>query len=312
MATEVITETRGTSGLSGAGHDIPAQPVLRGVPLGAVFGGVFTAFAVQVLLTLLGAAIGLSVISPGNTPSAEAFRTGAGLWALLSVLVSLFLGGYVAARLAGVATSGDGAVAGFVQWATAITLLFFVGVSGIQSLLGTTLRAAGTGAAAAATGAGAAAADPSARDAMAAGANRLNRIANEQLDEALRNAGIPAIPAEPRNQMIERLYAGDKAGAADILAANSNLNHSDAVARIDAAERQIRDYGHRVADSAATGAWYSLGILVLALGASLLGGVLGVPNPLVFRRNFPVDRPAATTTVTGDNTPTTPTVRPAL
>jgi len=69
----------------------------------AIFGGVILVVAVQLLLSLLGAGIGLGTVNTnlGSTPTASSLGIGAGVWWVVSSCIALGLGGYVAAWLAG-------------------------------------------------------------------------------------------------------------------------------------------------------------------------------------------------------------------
>jgi amino acid transporter len=68
----------------------------------------------QIVLSVLGIAIGFTIWSPGD--AAQELGIGAGIWAAVAALISLFLGGVVTGRLAGVLTPGDGALHGGVMW----------------------------------------------------------------------------------------------------------------------------------------------------------------------------------------------------
>jgi hypothetical protein len=76
---------------------------LRRISWGAVLAGAAMAIAVHVSLSLLGLGIGLSTVDPavGDTPQATSFALGAGIWWVISNLIALVIGGYVAARLSG-------------------------------------------------------------------------------------------------------------------------------------------------------------------------------------------------------------------
>ncbi len=94
-------------------------PIKR-ISWAAVFGGVILAMVVQVLLSMLGTGIGLSALDPlqaQGTPSVGAFGIGAAIWWVISSLVALFIGGWVAGHLAGVPRSLDGALHGLLAWA---------------------------------------------------------------------------------------------------------------------------------------------------------------------------------------------------
>ena len=102
----------------------------------AIFAGAVIALAVQLVLTLIGAAIGLATLdgAGGDSPSGTAIGFGAGLWLLISSVISLFIGGYIAARLAGI---GNGWLHGLTTWGL-VTLLTAVLLStAIGGIIGT-------------------------------------------------------------------------------------------------------------------------------------------------------------------------------
>jgi hypothetical protein len=61
---------------------------------GAIFAGTLVAFVAQILFTLLGLATGLTVVEPmtGQAPW-EGIGIGAGIWWVVTALISLFLDG---------------------------------------------------------------------------------------------------------------------------------------------------------------------------------------------------------------------------
>lgn len=129
---------------------------LKHVSWQAILAGVAVTLAVQILLSLLGAAIGMSTIDPleGETPSAQAFSIGAGLWWAVSFFFSLAVGGMVAAELSGFIDRMEGAMHGLVTWATAMLIgVYLVGhlvgstLSGIGGLASSTIKGAAHGAA---------------------------------------------------------------------------------------------------------------------------------------------------------------------
>src|SRR5918993_3597388 len=92
----------GTSAV-GTGLRTGIEP--RRVSWGAILTGVVVALATQVLLTMLGAGIGLAGIEAtrvGDNPSGSGMGIGAAVWWALSGIIAALLGGRAAARLAGV------------------------------------------------------------------------------------------------------------------------------------------------------------------------------------------------------------------
>lgn len=178
----------------------PAQPVVQDSPVddstaeattsalpenleriswGAILAGTAVALVVQLALNLLGLALGASTIDPvdHSTPEAKTLGMGAVAWMGISSLISLFLGGWVAGRLAGMPDNTDAMLHGLITWAL-VTLVstFFVTtslgafVSGATAMLARGLNAAGKGMAAVGTGAAAAAGTAATAAASAAGA----------------------------------------------------------------------------------------------------------------------------------------------
>ncbi len=108
---------------------------------GAVFAGLVVATALQIVLTLLGTAIGLAAWDPGD--SARGLGIGAGIWAIVSILISLFVGGSTTGRLAGIITRKDGALHGVLLWGLSTILTLWLLASGVSALAGGAFRLAG-------------------------------------------------------------------------------------------------------------------------------------------------------------------------
>jgi hypothetical protein len=102
---------------------------------GAVFAGAIIALATQIVLALIGMAIGLATLNPatGDSPSGTALGTGAAIWLVISSLVSLFIGGYIAARLAG---RFNGWLHGLVTWGTLTLLTLMLLTTAAGQLIG--------------------------------------------------------------------------------------------------------------------------------------------------------------------------------
>ncbi|WP_447978775.1 hypothetical protein [Candidatus Nitrospira bockiana] len=83
---------------------------------GAIFAGFVVGVAVQMMLTLLGLAIGAWSVDVQDTDAARSIPIGTAVWSGISMLVAAFIGGYVAARMAGATDRGDGLYHGAVVW----------------------------------------------------------------------------------------------------------------------------------------------------------------------------------------------------
>ena len=104
---------------------------------GPILGGVATAFAVYVLLSLLGTAIGFSVM---DDVSNNSLGVGAAIWATLTVVVSLFVGGWVCSRFTVGEDQTEAVLYGAILWGTMfVVLLVLAGMGlgmGISAMIG--------------------------------------------------------------------------------------------------------------------------------------------------------------------------------
>jgi hypothetical protein len=110
------------------------RPFAR-ISWGAIFAGAVIALASQIVLALIGMAIGLATLDPatGNSPSGTALGAGAAIWLVVSNLLSLFIGGYVAARLVG---RFNGWLHGVVTWGTLTLLTLMLLTTAAGQLIG--------------------------------------------------------------------------------------------------------------------------------------------------------------------------------
>jgi hypothetical protein len=105
------------------------------VSWGGIFGGVLVAVGLLLLLTALGVAVGISAAQPGET-QASTLGTGAGIWAGLSLLVALFVGGMVSTRIGAISDGATGFFEGALVWVVSILLMLYFASSGVSMLAG--------------------------------------------------------------------------------------------------------------------------------------------------------------------------------
>ena len=118
---------------------------LRRTSWGAIFAGAVIAIVTHMMLSLLGAGIGLVTMGnePQNQPSAGALSTAAGVWMAISALISLFIGGLVAGRLSGVALPMEGILHGLAVWAVTTLFSIYIITTSAASLAGGALSTLG-------------------------------------------------------------------------------------------------------------------------------------------------------------------------
>ena len=114
---------------------------------GAIIGGTLIAIAVLSLMSTLGIAIGAATLDPatGDSPDAKTLGVGAGIWWLISGLLALGAGGWVAGYLSGMSRRREGAAHGLVTWALASLVSIALLSSVVGSMLSGGLRVVGTG-----------------------------------------------------------------------------------------------------------------------------------------------------------------------
>lgn len=98
---------------------------------GPIFAGIVLAISAQLVLSALGSALGL--MAGANGAEAGRVGLGVGIWSIISLLISLFLGGWVMAQMCGPMNTKTALLNGVILWATTLALgswLLAMGVSG--------------------------------------------------------------------------------------------------------------------------------------------------------------------------------------
>jgi hypothetical protein len=127
--------------------------VTRQFSWGAIFAGVVVVLITQVMLSLLGVSLGAGSIEPlfEKNPVAG-LGIGTAIWLGLSVLISLFAGGWVSSRISGVSTRTKSTLHGVITWGLSSLIMIYVlssalsgAFSGVAGVLGQTVSLAGRG-----------------------------------------------------------------------------------------------------------------------------------------------------------------------
>lgn len=281
------------------------------VSWGAVFAGAVVALTIGLMLNALGAGLGATAVdaTARDTPSASTFGIGAAIWVLVSNLIGLAAGGYVAARLSGTSDNTDGTLHGLAVWGTTFLIsavllgnlvagIASTATAGASSLLGGVAR--GAGSAVSAVGQQAASrADTGTLQSMTQGVV-------DRVQGALSGAGgnPAAMNSDQRKAEIGRLVTRrvtdgqlpppDRERLNALVAAEYGISPQEAQTRVQQAEqqatetaRQAEETARRAADAAATGtataAFAVFGIMLLGAVASVLGARRGTRDLLSFR-----------------------------
>ncbi|HEY0776567.1 MAG TPA: hypothetical protein VGD56_01250 [Gemmatirosa sp.] len=225
---------------------------------GAVFAGLAIATALQIVLTLFGLAFGLGTYNPGGE---KALGIGAGIWAIISLLLALFFGGTTTGRLAGRLNRVDGFLHGTLLWALSTLLTLYLITSGLGTLLGGAFSVVGktVGTVGGAAASGVASAVGSGASAAAGAAANNSGALKDQFTELLRQTGNPAL--QPDSLKATAAQAGNVAanGPADNGAAaqdianlvqdkSRTINRDDIVNIISARTGKSRAESEQLAD----------------------------------------------------------------
>ncbi|MFM8467166.1 MAG: hypothetical protein ACKOAO_06360 [Oxalobacteraceae bacterium] len=233
------------------------RSLLATIRWGAVLAGVAVGISVQLVLTLLGIASGLSLtrLSTGDAPG-----TGALIWAGLSMLISALVGAYVASRMSGLKRKTDGMLHGVVSWAVTTLLFVMLATSAGGSLLSGLFSDLTQGV-----------------SPMMPSGGGIAAILNRQL-------GTSVNPSDVRTVQ-EHIAAGRRDQAIDYMSSNLAVRRDRASVIVDQAlifsgsPEQASSEGRAAADRAVKGAstvaWTVFGVAALSLALSLVGGALG-------------------------------------
>lgn len=206
-------------------HTINATP--RIISWGAIIGGVITVLALSILLSVLGTALGFTMVDPYSDRPVDGVGTAISIWSFVSVLISLAAGGVVAGRLGG----AEGASHGFLVWAT--SLIIAIIISGM--LIGGALRAAGNlvGSIASVTGS----AVSGMASSMAGSDDDMQNMVNATLGQMGENAGLPP-DQTPQNVLAALQQSRVEALRPDYLAKELSATKDDVQSAFSAVMKQ--------------------------------------------------------------------------
>lgn len=261
------------------------------VSWGALIAGALIAVSIGTALNVLGLAVGATTVNAvsGETPNASTIGISAGIWLLVSNLIGLAVGGYVAARLAGIPDATDAALHGLGVWAIGFLISAMVLGSAVAGTASTAFNTASSMFGGVARGAGNAASsltdqvDPQAiiqraRQALT-GPSEPARMTTEQ-----RGAELATLIG--RRVTNGELSQPDQTRLTALVAAEANIPQQEAEQRVRAYEAEAKRVAaeaearaRRAADAAASGAatasFWVFAALVLGAVAAVLGAYMG-------------------------------------
>lgn len=112
---------------------------------GPIISGLVVALATQLILSALGAAIGSTFLAGSGAPRSNApgVGTGVGIWSIISLLIALFIGSWVAARACGPMNRNTALLNGAILWATTLAFSSWLLAGGVSGAFGVAASNAG-------------------------------------------------------------------------------------------------------------------------------------------------------------------------
>lgn len=242
------------------------------VSWGGVWSGFLFALGVFLLLTVLGMAIGVSAVDVGtqDDTSARSLGIGAGAWGAGSLLVALFVGGWVATRAGMVHDGATGMIEGVLIWVLSVMTLLYMASSGVALLASGVFGSIGSVA--------------QTTSAAVSGGVDIEAIANGDVSQITARLNDPktvsvvaaatGMPEAEARTMLSDIAAkvdaarGDPARAA----AEARQGLKDVASRAAARGEQA---AARAQPAASATLWTALGSLIVGLIAAIIGAMIG-------------------------------------
>ncbi|MEF8701376.1 MAG: hypothetical protein V5B33_19105 [Candidatus Accumulibacter sp. UW20] len=232
------------------------------VSWGGIWAGVLAAVGVLLLLTALGLAIGISAVD-FQDPDAGALGIGAIIWAALSLLVALFVGGFMSTRLAMITDKSTGLYEGALVWVLSIILTLYLAASGVGTLAGGAFNLVSASGRSVATLTG--------FSEMELSQTNVDQIIGRLQDPATaqeisRTTGVPVLEVRNRLQQTAQAVENVRSNPAEVAAE---------VRRNMAALMSHPETRERMEQASQTSAWAAFFALLLSLWAAVGGAAIG-------------------------------------
>ncbi len=281
----------------------------------AIFAGTLTVLSILLILNLIGLAFGMGTIEPTEeTNPLSGIGTGALIWWVISNLIALFAGGFIAARVGVSLTDIDGVVQGIMTWA----LYTFLSVWLLTSAVGTIISGVGSALGGVISTTGEAAGDTFApviekqveeldlslddakeqfyslmRDA-GSDPNELESDLQENVSQGLKDGDVEQAFTNAKERLTQTFEEVDRDELVNILVERTDMSQSEAQDAVDNAlaeyeslrqdfdefladaEETAREQGEKVAEAGTKAAGYLSIALILGLFAAAIGGIIGI------------------------------------
>ena len=289
---------------------------------GAIVAGLAVGLAVQMLFTLLGLAIGAWSIDLREAQPTGGIPLATGLWTGVSMLMSAFVGGYVASRLSGSSSRTEGLYHGGVLWGVTSVVFAWLGTTALSFMIGGLFTTVGGGLQMLSQGVGTAVSAVSAKIPGTGITNLTAADLRNQIESVLKATEKPELqPSTMRKEIDkksaqaregqsvqkvsdstigevrERLVAMDRDAAVNIMVNKLGMSEKQAqevaqtaigmVASVKETGKELKEKSMDIGNATMTGvgsaALWLFVLALLSLGASLTGGALGTGGDMLSR-----------------------------
>jgi hypothetical protein len=237
-----------TTNVSGSHYNVPVVPIHKRVSWGAIFAGVAIALTIQIVLGLLGVALGASSFDPLKEQNpGKGIGIGAAIWLVVSSLIAMFIGAWFAGRLSG-GPRLDGRLHGLLTWSVATLMTVYLISTAAGNLLGGAAKLLGN-----------------------VGVATAQSAKSGDLQGQLRQMGIDPDALKARAQAALPPGTPTPTGRTQYDPEQAAQSQADQ-ARV---EQRAREAGDTAARGVAHGAFWSFVLLALSAFAASLGGDRG-------------------------------------
>ncbi len=277
---------------------VPVTAAFRRISWGAIFAGVVISLITHFLLTTLGVGIGLSTVDPtaaGGTPQAGQITLGASIWWALSGILAALAGGWVAARLAGMAIRSAGLLHGLVTWAATTLVVLYLLTTAATSIVGGAFGALGGVVSGLGQAAGQAATTAASAVTGATG-GPLEQVQQQARELLATGSDDPQATAEALTSALGRMLTtegepspADREAVINLLTQRTGMTRQEAEQRLQEwqnayqqaaaqAEQTALQAAEATTDAVSTVAISTFIALLLGAIAGAIGGWLGTPR----------------------------------
>lgn len=248
---------------------------------GGVMSGLFVALGALMLLTTLGLAIGITVLGDpraATDETASGLGIGAGIWAFITLLVAVFLGGMVSTKVTDRPDRAGAVIHGTLVWVLFMLFLFWLMASGISlglSGLFGVMRTFAQGATAAGLGAVAGGGDLTQRLGLDDPNQVMARLDDPQTASILANAtGMPTEEAQAALKDLRSRVEATQNDPAQVAAEVRNFVGQYA----ERVKQRAMEAAATAQRGATIGSWVSFGVMLVTVVMSIAGAMSGTPS----------------------------------